>query len=138
MTMTITRDIVTDLLPLYAAGEVSADSRAAVDAMLREDAGLRRLADALAAGTAIGERAEPTPDRLALSRTKKLLRLRASLLGAACFFTGLPWAVAIDDHGWHHWLFRDTPSVGVSSLVAAAGLWTAFLVVSRKLKVTGL
>lgn len=138
MTMTITRDIVTDLLPLYAAGEVSADSRAAVEAMLRDDAGLRRLADALASGAAATAAGEPTAERVALSRTKTLLRLRSWLLAAACFFTGLPFSIAVDDHGWRNWLFRDTPSVGVAFLVVAAGLWIAFVVVSRRLKVTGL
>jgi len=138
MTMTVTRDIITDLLPLYAAGEVSADSRAAVEAMLQDDAGLRRLADALAAGVTAVPAAAPSADRVALARTKAMLRLRASLLGAACFFTGLPFAIAFDDRGWHNWLFRDSPSIGLASLMSAAGLWTAFVIVSRKLRVTGL
>ena len=138
MNPTITRDIVTDLLPLYAAGEVSADSRAAVEAMLHEDAGLRRLADALAGGAAIAAAGEPSAARVALARTKALLRQRARLLGMACFFTGLPFAFTFDDHGWRNWLFRDVPSIGVASLVAAAGFWAGFLAVTRKLRVTGL
>ncbi len=43
--MTITRDIVLDLLPLYAAGEASPDSRAAVDAFVAADASVARLCE---------------------------------------------------------------------------------------------
>jgi hypothetical protein len=136
--MTVTRDIVTDLLPLYAAGEVSADSRAAIEAMLRDDAGLRRLAEALATGTALTSPGEPAASRLALARTKALLRRRAWLLGAACFFSGLPFAFAFDDHGLRFFVLRDAPSLGVAALAAAAGFWAGFVVVARKLTVTGL
>lgn len=38
--MNITRDIVLDLLPLYLAGEATADSRSAVESFLAEDSEL--------------------------------------------------------------------------------------------------
>ena len=47
--MNVTREIVKDLLPLYVSGEASPDSRALVEAFLREDPQLARLADALRA-----------------------------------------------------------------------------------------
>ena len=136
--MTITREIVTDLLPLYVAGEANADSRAAVEAMLREDPALRRLADALGTGMSVPAAGEPPADRVALARTKSLLRRRSWLLAAACFFTGLPFTVAFNDHGWRKWLFADVPSVGVAAVVAAVAFWTGFAMLTRKLKVTGL
>ena len=39
--MTITRDVVRDLWPLYAANEASPDTRAVVDEFLRNDPELR-------------------------------------------------------------------------------------------------
>jgi hypothetical protein len=42
--MEITRDVVLDLLPLYLAGEVSADTRALVEEFLDGDPALRRVA----------------------------------------------------------------------------------------------
>jgi anti-sigma factor RsiW len=40
----ITRDVVLDLLPLYLAGEVSADTRALVEAYLESDPELAKMA----------------------------------------------------------------------------------------------
>ena len=35
----VTREVIADLWPIYSAGEASADTRALVDAFLREDPG---------------------------------------------------------------------------------------------------
>ncbi|MCP4427851.1 MAG: hypothetical protein GY803_25490 [Chloroflexi bacterium] len=43
--MEITRDVILDLLPLYLADEVSADTRALVERYLETDPGLARLAE---------------------------------------------------------------------------------------------
>jgi anti-sigma factor RsiW len=136
--MTITRDIVTDLLPLYAAGEVSSDSRAAVEAMLKEDAALRRLADALARGVSVPVPGEPPSALAAFSRTKGLLRQRSWLLSAACFFSGLPFVFGFDEHGLRFFALRDMPSLACAALAAAAGFWFGLVMINRKLRVTGL
>jgi anti-sigma factor RsiW len=47
--MEITRDVILDLLPLYIAGEVSADSRHLVEKYLQADPELARLAERTAA-----------------------------------------------------------------------------------------
>jgi hypothetical protein len=137
--MTITRDIAKDLLPLYVAGEASADSRAAVEAVLREDGELRRLAEALGANAApVASAGALPPDRLALGRTKALLRRRSWLLALALFFTGLPLACAFDDTGVRFLVIRDAPSAGIAALAAAVGCWSAFWVANRRARVTGL
>jgi len=43
--MTVTRNVIYDLLPAYFAGEVSADTRTLVDEFLETDPELRRMAD---------------------------------------------------------------------------------------------
>lgn len=43
--MTVTRNVIYDLLPAYFAGEVSADTRTLVDEFLESDPELRRMAD---------------------------------------------------------------------------------------------
>ena len=45
----ITRDVILDLLPLYVAGEVSADTRALVERHLQADPELARIAEESAA-----------------------------------------------------------------------------------------
>ena len=47
--MEVTRDVILDLLPLYLADEVSADTRALVEEHLKADAELARIAEQSAA-----------------------------------------------------------------------------------------
>ena len=138
--MNVTREIVKDLLPLYVEGEVSADSRAAVEAVLREDAELARLADALRHGASAmpPAHAEPAPDRALLHRTKSALRLRTWLLALAWLFTGLPLSFVFDSGGFRFLLMRDAPVAASLCLIAAIVLWTAFALTAKRLRVTGL
>jgi anti-sigma factor RsiW len=137
--MNVTREIVRDLLPLYVAGEVSADSRAAVEAALREDTELARLAAALREGVpAIAPSKVPAADRVALHRTKALVRRRTWTLAFAWLFTGLPLSFVFDSGGFRFLLIRDAPVVAGLSLTIAAVLWTVFALTARRLRVTGL
>ncbi|MBI2838304.1 MAG: hypothetical protein HYX75_08325 [Acidobacteria bacterium] len=140
--MNITRDVIKDLLPLYAAGEASPDTKVLVEEFLRADEELRRLADALRTG----EEApiprltvEPTRERAALERTRKLLRVRGLLLGFSILFTTLPLSFAFDSSkGLTFLLIRDAPGLAVTFLVLAVVLWIAFAAIVRRLRVTGL
>jgi anti-sigma factor RsiW len=138
--MNVTREIVKDLLPLYVAGEVSADSRAAVEAGLREDKELARLADAMRDGVPARPMAAPppSPDRAALDRIKALLRRRTWCLAFALFLTGLPLSFAFDGGGLRFLLIRDSPMVASLCVAGAAVLWVVFAATSRRLKVAGL
>jgi phage tail protein X len=49
MNMEVTRNVILDLLPLYLAGEVSADTTALVENYLKADPGLAQLAQQAAA-----------------------------------------------------------------------------------------
>jgi anti-sigma factor RsiW len=138
--MNITREIVKDLLPLYAAGEASAETRAAVEEWLRADPELARLVEGLRSD-AVPPPARPiTPasGRAALAATKALLRRRAWLLALALFFTGLPLSFVFDDRGLRFLMLRDAPLVSLMSVAAGASFWVAFGVVVRRLRVTGL
>ena len=137
--MNVTREIVKDLLPLYAAGEASADTRAAVEEWLRTDPELARLAQELredAPPPAVT--ADPESGRSALAATKSLLRRRAHLLAAAWVLTGLPFSFAFDGSHVRFLMLRDAPLACVACWVGAALLWIAFARTSRRLKVTGL
>jgi anti-sigma factor RsiW len=138
--MNVTREIVRDLLPLYVAGEVSGDSRAAVEEMLKADPELAAMAAALAEGTLdIREAASaPAPDRALLQQTQTLIRRRTWFLAAALFFTGLPLSCVFDDHGLTFLLLRDAPVTAGVSLAVAVVFWVAFAVVRKRLRVSGL
>ncbi len=137
--MTVTRDLVKDLLPLYVAGEASPDSRAAVESFLATDPELARLAEALRSDSPpSAAEAPPAPDRFALSATKQLVARRSWTLALALFFTGLPFAFSFDGSGLQFLLIRDAPSTGVVSFALGGLCWVLFALAAKRLRVKGL
>ncbi len=139
--MNVTAEVVKDLLPLYVAGEASADTRALVEEFLRTDPQLATLATALREQESRPPQppaAPPGAERAALATTRSLLRRRSWLLGFALMFTGLPLSFTFDATGLRFLLLRDAPGFALVSWFVALGLWAAFAQVARRLRVTGL
>lgn len=77
--MNPTRDIITDLLPLYFSGEASADTRALVEEFFAQDPDFERMARRLATGLNTLKAAAPGgPEDL---EKRALMRTRAELRG---------------------------------------------------------
>lgn len=137
--MEVTRDVVTDLLPLYVSGEVSTDTKALVEAYLRMDP---ELARAVAAARALELPAAPAPassgEKAALDETRRLLKTRSSTLAVAILFTALPFSFAFDGSGVTFLLIRDAPVIGGAWLATAAFMWSWHALVRRRLRVSGL
>lgn len=143
--MTITRDIVCDLLPAYWSGEASPDTRAAVEAWLAQDPALaleaRRQAEAF-------ERLEEAPSdgpdsrlRLAaLRRTRRILRVQRILFAVASTFSlnaaSLGFSFRVDDAGVHvQWLaLRGQAWVVAAVAIVALALWIAYGQVHRRVR----
>jgi hypothetical protein len=133
------RSVVIDLLPLYASGEASADTKTLVEAYIKEDASLRALLGALQGVTnGVGADAEPSRslEREALNRTHAVIRRRSWLMGLGIFLTVFPMSVA-QLNGVTYILMRDFPQ-SMLSWVIAAGLWWKYVALSRRLRVRGL
>jgi anti-sigma factor RsiW len=138
--MNVTREIAKDLLPLYVSGEASEESRMAVDEWLRADPGLARLAVELG-DDFVPPHVTGMPHNsglAALTATRALLRRRSWLLALALLCSGLPLSFVFDNGGLRFFMLRDAPFLSTISLAAGAGLWIAFGLVSRRLRVTGL
>ncbi len=101
--MTVTRNVIYDLLPAYFAGEVSTDTRTLVDEFLETDPELRRMADRFRerlqdrTGIDLSD-AGSDRERIVFQRAKARFKLRQATLawafGAAvgigmAFLTGL-------------------------------------------------
>lgn len=71
--------------------------------------------------------------------TKKLLRLRGTLMGIAIFLTLMPASFQYDK-GHFSWTFAETASPSTIVVVALGALaaWTGFFLVRRRLEHTGL
>lgn len=136
--MNITRDVVKDLATVYLAGEASADTRALVEEWLRTDPGLAALVDqarrlelpAVAAPA-------PTVEKQAFDRTRRRLRGRGIVLGAAIYFSTLPLTVTFGSDGFHGLLLEDWPA-RIPALAVAAALWVVYWRMSRRLGASGL
>jgi len=116
--MNVTKDIINDLLPLYAANECSADSRALVEEYLQrnpqEAAKLRQIMNTPVPGAA------PTAKNLDEARSfreaRRRLRRRSLLMAFAIFFSLAPLSFLYSD-GRLWWFLRDATG---SALVYAA------------------
>jgi len=122
--MSISKDIIRDLLPVYVAGEVSTDTRVLVEQSLASEADLR--AEAAELGTVPVADVAPSAslELLSLQRTQLLLRRRAFLVGFGYLMATLPLALTGRDwgpvwsidaaaglrlHQFHTWFEMDPP-----------------------------
>ena len=124
----ITRDVVTDLWPLYESGEASKDTRALVDEFLAGDPEFARTIRAqpeLEAPVMLPPDAEVN----ALRRTRDLIRgnawLRALRL-VALALTALGFKRLFTDVTW-----TPAPTVFIADAVLATIAWTLYTVLVR-------
>jgi hypothetical protein len=132
--MTVTRDVILDLLPLYFAGEVSADTRALVDEFLRTDPDFARMSqrfDAL-----LKERGTPAErdagERRAFEQTRMLLRYRNQTIGLAIGYSLLPFAFLMRQGRIEWIMMRDRPTMAAAFALAALACWLAAYIINRR------
>ena len=122
--MNVTREVINDLWPVYAAGEASTDTRALVEAFLQQDPEFARLLQGR------GEEAQlrqdppglsPDCEAQALRRTKRLLHGWDWLLFMAMIFSGFAFGRIVSDTSW------DVSPVNFIVVASIAGaFWIAF------------
>ena len=103
--MTVTRDVIVDLLPLYLEGEVSTDTRSLVESYLEQDSELSEIAEqtleALAGGPPHVDRKEN--GMKAYERAKRWMFLRTVAIAmivsvtilAFLAFAGVFWMMVV-------------------------------------------
>ena len=140
--MTITRDVITDLLPAYLSGEASADTRALVEEFLADNADFARIvaaskkgrSDAILTST---PNVSPDVERDALARTRALVHRRTWTIALALFLTSLPLTFAFSDGRVTFFMLRDEPG-SMLLWIAATYLWVQLAVLRRRLRGVGL
>ena len=131
--MTISKNVIRDLLPAYVAGEASVETRALVDSALAEDEVLREEAREWGTVPSLPEPAAPADLGVrALKHTQTLLRKRTVLVGFCYFFTALTFAFIRRPGGiWY--------KVAATACVAISlGGWIEFLRNALQLRDSGL
>ncbi len=134
--MTPSKDVIRDLLPLYVAGEASADTVKLVEKAILDDDGLALEAEALrrADPGAVAAPARTTDrDRIALRRIREAVRERSVLLAAAVFLSLVPFSFYFAGGQLRFLMIRDAPSMAIAALVAAAGAWVGWFALGRRI-----
>ncbi len=91
MKLEVTRDVISDLWPFYGSGEASSDSRALVEAFLKEDTVFAEtLNESAKLGTIVPVlRLSPDAERRLLEDARHRAELKLLLTGAAIVLLGL-------------------------------------------------
>jgi hypothetical protein len=136
--MKITRDVITDLLPVYLAGEASPDTRVIIEEFLKENPDFAKL---------VAEQEMPlTPNSInipketemqTLEKTKKLLWQRSLYLGFAIFFTLFTFSFRFNAQGVY-WFWTDTPIVAVTCLIVGIMMWVKYAKTNQRLQGSGI
>jgi hypothetical protein len=133
--MTVTRDVILDLLPLYFAGQASADTKQLVDEFLTSDPDFARMSarfDAL-----IKQRGGAPPhgdlgERRALQRARRLLRYRNQMIGFAVACSLAPFVFAFRDSHAEPMMFQNKPGMALGFTIVAILCWVAVFVLGRR------
>jgi hypothetical protein len=121
--MTITRSIILDLWPAYASGEASQDTRALVDAFLRDDAEFARQLRQDPLGPLDSPTPPPDLEMRALTKARRRLGGFRSLLFLAILFSGMAFGRIVSDTSFD---VSPRPFIIVASI--AVVFWIAFFV----------
>jgi hypothetical protein len=136
--MTVTRDVIVDLLPLYLAGEASEGSRALIDAYLRDDSVLADYVRTQTVELPVSSATPPAPDLelRSLRRTRTILAWQRWLFAFTVTFTAIGLSTRISFAGGRpastRLLLLDHPLPFGASLIAAAASWAAYSALRRR------
>lgn len=132
--MTVTRDVILDLLPLYFAGQVSADTKTLVDEFLHTDPDFARMSQRF--DTLLKSHGTPSSEdateRRAFERARMLVKYRNQTIGMATAYSLMPFAFLF--RGGHvEWIMmRDKPAVAAAFAAAALACWVAAWIINRR------
>jgi predicted anti-sigma-YlaC factor YlaD len=138
--MNITNDVITDLLPLYLAGEASPDTRQLLEDYLREHpdfaATVRAAADRSTAllHAAATDALLPDHEKATLERVRRFNRRRTVLLAVAIGMLLTTFAFSFDGDRIRWIMLRDSPVQALLFLVTGFACSLVYLQMGRRLR----
>jgi ferric-dicitrate binding protein FerR (iron transport regulator) len=134
--MNVTKEVITDLFPLYAANECSQDSRALVEQYLKDNPHhaeeLRRVMNTpLPGGTA---QLAGSEEVRSLREARRRVRRQSWLMGLAIFFSLLPFSFLVTG-GKIYWVFRESPGTAAVYALIGIGCWGLYYVLRSRSKI---
>ena len=135
--MNVTREVITDLLPLYFSGEASPDTIELVDDFFRRDPEFahlaRRLGDVREKLVQHVPPPQATLEKEALKKARAMVHARNLWLGFAFAYTILP-MLFFKKHGQWWFMVRDNPEMAEMFFFFAFFCWVAYLFYYVKLR----
>jgi hypothetical protein len=130
--MNVTKEVITDLFPLYVANECSKDSRALVEQYLKDNPHqaeeLRRVMNTpLPGGTA---QLTGSEEVRSLREARRRVRRQSWLMGFAIFFSLLPFSFLFTG-GKIYWVFRESPTTAIIYGLLGIVCWAAYFLIRR-------
>jgi anti-sigma factor RsiW len=139
--MSIPKEVILDLLPVYLAGEASPATRAWLEQQLAQDPDLADRVRRQRTETLDQPSTPPLPPELelrALRRTRRMMALVRWLFGLGMAFSAVALALEISFRPLKvHLLLLDYPAQLSPCLAAGVACWTAYLILRRRLRATG-
>lgn len=142
--MKITRNVVTDLLPVYLSGEASPDTKALIEEFLAQDPELSSIVEAHKREfSSQHELLEPVGAPSAdhelrtLARTRSLMERQKWSLALALALTAFPFSFIFSHSHLTFMILRDQPMLAVASWCGATILWIQYFITRRRLRVAG-
>jgi len=137
--MNITSDVITDLLPLYLAGEASDGTRKLLEEYLREHpefaATVRNAAARSAALLDAADRQVPSDhEKATLERVRRFNQKRRVLLGLTMGLTLSVFAFGFEGSHIRWFMPRDNPIQALVFLLAAFSCAVMYLVMTRHVR----
>lgn len=143
--MTVTQNVVMDLLPVYLSGEASPDTRELIEEFLRQDPELARVVavqkrEFNSQRDLLEPAGAPSTDHelRTLAQTRSLIERQKWLLALALMLTGFPFSFVFSGGHLTFMIVRDQPLLGAFSWIGAAILWIQYFIARRRLRVAGL
>jgi hypothetical protein len=137
--MSITKDVILDLLPLYEAGEGSADTRRLVEDYLREHPDLASASTGTDAMLKNISSSDVERDRRKiLERTRGLLVRRQTFFGLALGCTLMSFTFAFEGTQVTWFMWRDAPSQAAMLMAVGIACWIGYFTTRRQLQVAGM
>jgi hypothetical protein len=131
--MNITKDIISDLIPLYVANECSTDTRVLIEEYLRqhpqEAAELRRIMRTPMPGAVPA--AKNLEEMESLRKARHIIRRRSWVLAFAIFFSLTPLSF-LHTGGHTYWFFREAP--GAAAIYGTLGIifWVIYFILRNR------
>lgn len=135
--MNVTRDVITDLLPLYLDGEASDDTKILVEDFLKQDPELTRMLEKIRKPGRVVEipaSLSKENEMETLHMTKNLLRRRSLMMAFGILFTLWPLSFRFDSTGAINWVWANTPFIVVVFWLLALLCWAGYLRTIQRLK----